>query len=160
MTLLLLTLAYVVVTLLLLNIGFRSHWRWQVKFITVVVTAAFYIGTWYGLKHLQGWPLDESLPAEFRLISEYIEQPNKRKGTDGAIYLWVTNLAEGADSRPRAYRLPYQEALHEDITEATARSRPQIGKRVEQAVMNQPEGQMDSVIKFEDVPRARLPAKP
>jgi len=158
-TLLLLTLAYVVVTLLLLNVGFRSHWRWQVKFITVFITAAFYIGTWYGLKHLQGWPLDESLPAEFRLISEYIEQPNKRKGTDGAIYLWVTNLAEDDDSRPRAYRLPYQEALHEDITEATARGRPQIGKRVGQGAANQPGEQVGSAIKFEDVPRAKLPTK-
>jgi len=159
MTLLLLTLAYVVVAVLLLNIGFRSHWRWQVKLFAVFITTVFYIGTWYGLQQLQGWPLDGSLPNKFRLISETIEQPNKRKGTDGAIYLWVVDQAEDADNRPRAYRLPYHEALHEDIAEATARGRPQIGKRVEQSSVNQSEGQSGSAIKFEDEPWAKLPAK-
>ena len=159
MTLLLLTLAYVAVAILLLNLGFRSHWRWQIKLFAVLITAAFYIGTWYGLKHLQGWPVDKSLPAEFRLISEYIQQPDKQRGTDGAIYLWVIDQAGDADRQPRAYRIPYQLSLHEDIARATARGRPQIGKRLEQSMDNPNEGQSGSNIRFENEPKVRLPAK-
>jgi len=159
MTLLLLTLAYVAVAALLLNLGFRSHWRWQIKLFAVFITAAFYAGTWYGLKHLQGWPLNEPLPAEFRLIAEYIQQPDKQRGTDGAIYLWITDQSKDSDGVPRAYRIPYQEALHEEIAAATARGRPQIGRRVEQAMNNPLEGQSGSAIRFEDEPKVRLPAK-
>ena len=84
MTLLVLTLAYVGVLVLLLNLGFRSNWRWQVKLAAVFLSFIFYVGTWFGLKELQGWPVKAQLPATFRLVSQHIVQPDKQQGSDGA----------------------------------------------------------------------------
>ena len=162
MTLLLLTLAYVLIALLLLNMGLKSAWRWQVKLFVIILTSVFYVGTWYGLQHMQGWPVKQQLPAEFDLIAEYIRQPNKQTGSEGAIYLWVIDRAEGADKQPRAYRLPYRETLHENIAEARSRGRPQVGRRVEKASAAGDRRSAEpsaSTIEFEDEPRTSLPAK-
>jgi hypothetical protein len=161
-TLLLLTIAYVAVAALLLNLGFRSHWHWWVKLSAVLLTTLFYFANWYGLKQLQGWPLENELPTEFRLVSEYIVHPDKHKGTDGAIYLWVIDQTADADRRPRAYRMPYHEQLHEEIIEAQSSGKPQLGKRVEQVTTrgdSQSEGQPGTGIEFEDIVKPKLPAK-
>mgnify|MGYP001820529941 CR=1 FL=1 len=162
MTLLWLTIGYVVIAALLLNVGFRSHWHWVVKLSAVLVTTVFYFANWYGLQQLQGWPVDKRVPAEFHLLSEYIVHPDKQEGTEGAIYLWVIDRSEGANNRPRAYKLPYREKLHEDIAEARASGKPQIGRRVEQGTEGQDRQSADAAgsgIEFEDVPRPNLPPK-
>jgi hypothetical protein len=160
MTLLLLTLAYVAVLVLLLNLGFHSQWRWQVKLMAVLLSVIFYAGTWYGLKQLQGWAVIDQIPDKFRLVSEYIVQPDKQRGTEGAIYVWVIDLGEDAESEPRAYRLPYIEQLHEDIVTATADGRQKIGKRVEPVSKPGAASQnIGSMIEFYDEPRIRLPGK-
>ena len=162
MTLLLLTLAYVAIAVLLLNLGLRSDWRWQVKLVAVIVTSAFYLGTWYGLHYLQGWPVSEELPAEFRLVAKYIEQPDKQKGSEGSIYLWVIDLTQENDQQPRAYRLPYVEQLHADVEEAAASKKKKIGKRVAQRNITESAengASMDRQIIFVEEARPRLPAK-
>jgi hypothetical protein len=160
MTLLLLTLAYVAVLALLLNLGLKSNWKWQVKLGAVLVSFLFYVGTWYGLKHLQGWAVDEQLPDSFRLISQHVVQPNKLKGTSGAIYVWVVDLDESTGKEPRAYRLPYIEQLHNDILEAVSDGRPKLGRRVQQVPGYQNRHQSgNGFIEFYEEPRARLPEK-
>jgi len=160
MTLLVLTLAYVAVLVLLLNLGLHSHWRWQVKLMAVLLSFVFYAGTWYGLKQLQGWAVIDQIPEKFRLVSQHIVQPDKQRGTEGAIYVWVIDLDEQVESEPRAYRLPYIEQLHEDIVTATADGKQKIGKRVEPASRSGPASQnKGSMIEFYDEPRIRLPEK-
>ena len=161
MTLLLLTLAYVAVAVLLLNVGLRSHWRWTVKLAAIVITSVFYLGTWYGLQHLQGWPVAAELPAEFRLVSKYIQQPDKQTGSEGSIYLWVVDLTQDNEQQPRAYRLPYVEQLHADVEAAAASKKQKIGKRVEKQPGTR-SGKGDSQHKdiiFVEETRPRLPAK-
>ena len=160
MTLLALTLAYVAIVALLLNLGFRSNWRWQVKLAAVILSFVFYLGTWYGLKQLQGWPVSVQLPETFRLVSQHIVQPNKLQGTEGAIYVWVIDLDDPAAEKPRAYRLPYIEQLHEDIMEATADNKPKIGRRLQQVSgSNKLNDSKNKLIEFYNEPRARLPDK-
>ncbi len=158
MIVLALTVAYVLVVLFLLLLSLKANYRWQVKAAIIVICSVFYVVTWKALPDVLGWPIEEPLPEEFQLVSQYIEQPSKQTGSEGAIYMWVIDLGEGEDKIPRAYKLPYVEQLHEDIIEASSSSRPQRGKRVKQSG-NNVEGTPSSNIKFEEMRPPRLPPK-
>lgn len=158
MTVLVLTAAYVLVVLFLLLAGLRANYRWQMKLAIILVCSLFYVVTWKALPEMLGWPADELLPGEFQLVAQYIEQPNKRTGDEGAIYMWVIDLAADADKTPRAYRLPYAKQLHEDVMTASAGSRPQKGKRMQRSGNNPGEASSGNIV-FEDMPKVRLPVK-
>lgn len=154
------TLAYVALAVLLLNLGFRSHWHLSVKLAAVIITSLFYLATWFGLKQLQGWPSNDQLPEKFRVVGKHIVQPGKQSGTEGAIYIWVTDLAAAAGEEPRAYRLPYIEQLHEDIVKATRKGQRKIGRRIEPVGVAAEQGaSSQQMIEFVDEERPRLPAK-
>jgi len=158
MTVFVLTIAYVVIVVFLLLVSLRTPYRWQIKAGVILVCSLFYGVIWHTLPKLQGWPVDELLPLEFQLVSEHVVQPDKHNDTEGAIYMWVINLAEDADRTPRAYQLPYKEKLHEDLLEARKRGLAQKGKRVEQSGSGG-EGEPATAIKFQAMPKPRPPAK-
>lgn len=162
MTHLVLIAGYVAILALLVNLGLRSDWKWQVKLFVVLLTLAFYVGTWFGLKWLQGWPIAEQLPDEFRLLSRMVIQPNKQTGEQGAIYVWVEDLTRPDVKEPRAYRLPYIEQLHEEIEEAHAGGKPKVGRRVGN-IPSSPSDRTDSggnnFLQFDSEPKRRPPRK-
>jgi hypothetical protein len=158
MTVFILTIAYVLIVVFLLLISLRSPYRWQYKAGIILVCSLFYGVIWHTLPKLQGWPIDDPVPDEFRLISKHIVQPNKLKDSEGAIYMWVIDLAEDADPMPRAYQLPYKEELHKDLIIATKRGGLQRGIRVAQSTSDA-EGEPSSNIRFESMPKTRPPRK-
>ena len=89
--------------------------HWSAKAIAVVVTSAFYIVSFVGARGLLGWASVDRLPASFKLLQARIVEPHTVEGDPGSVYLWVEALDE--DNRPsgvpRAYRLPYSDALAE-----------------------------------------------
>ena len=53
-----------------------------------------------------------------------IEEPNKERGVEGAIYVWVTALdGNRPGGAPRAYRLPYLKDTHSQLSESQRKSR-------------------------------------
>ncbi|MCB1773670.1 MAG: hypothetical protein KDI88_08645 [Gammaproteobacteria bacterium] len=134
----------------------RHRRRW----LTVTLLAAlplFYIGQYHVLQATRGWPSDGPLPATFELAAFRIIEPDARQGERGAILLWVSGAAERT---PRAYRLDYSRQLHEDLVEAGQRieqGRVQVGTRVTEGTARSDGG---TGIRFDDRPRAGLPAKP
>lgn len=158
MTVLILTIAYVLIVIFLLLISLRSPYRWQYKAGIILLCSLFYGVIWHTLPKLQGWPIDDPVPDEFQLISKHIVQPNKLKGSEGAIYMWVIDLTEDADPIPRAYQLPYKEELHKELITAAKRRGAQRGKRVVQPASDA-EGEPSSNIQFEPMPIKRPPRK-
>ena len=81
-----------------------------------------------------GWPTDEKLPPKFLLHWAVINEPDVKLGDKGSIYVWVKPIGEpeiehkewnnyllsfyDGKSQPRAYRIPYSRALHEQTQEA------------------------------------------
>ena len=56
-----------------------------------------------------------------------IEEPNKERGVEGAIYLWITPLDSNRPTTvPRAYKLPYQKDAHSQLSEAQRKARQGI----------------------------------
>ncbi|MCK5498953.1 MAG: hypothetical protein KAI77_07110, partial [Gammaproteobacteria bacterium] len=61
--------AYIVLAVLLLSINLYSKWSWHVKAITIIITSAFYIVSYFSFPPLLGWPTKQALPSHFRLLS-------------------------------------------------------------------------------------------
>jgi hypothetical protein len=109
------SVAYAVIGALLLLVLAYAQLNWSWKALAVVVTSAFYIVSFGGMRGLLGWATTDRLPASFKLLHARIVEPHSLEGDPGAIYLWVEELDE--DNRPsaipRAFRVPYSEALAE-----------------------------------------------
>lgn len=123
-TLLQLSLAYVFLTALLLLCLIFSRIHWWLKAGLIVLAVIFYGFSYQGWKESQGWPTAVDLPEKFLLHFSVIEEPDKEAGTEGAIFIWLTDLKgqQLADS-PRAYRLPYHQDTHNKLNEALRETR-------------------------------------
>ena len=156
LTLLGISAAYVVLSLVVLSMGLTSRFAWWVKATTIVVSSAFFVEVFFASKSLLGWPASSTpLPSKFQLLWTRVVEPDVKAGNRGAIYLWVeevdgNNVPSGL---PRSYRLPYsvkladrtlkardeimagnpQEGLAEDVAEGDPTSAEANAKPSQQA---------------------------
>jgi hypothetical protein len=162
--------AYVLIAILLLSINLYSNWSWNVKAGTIVITSAFYIITYLSFPPLLGWPTNDNPPERFRLIAAHVEQPDKITGDEGAIYLWLTQIEDLSWSAPpRAYELPYTNALHELVINTKSKldkGIPQLGEfndthqNLIDELKDAPRSGQESVkIQFYDLPDPLFPDK-
>lgn len=179
--------AYVVIAVLLLSLNIASSWKWWIKAGAIVVTTAFYAGSYAGIVSLIGWPSQSRLPEHFQFHASRIVEPDKLTGDRGAIYLWVERLDENnvPEGRPRAFELPYSDELADQVGGAQKKrdegidvsgtveygeavdeeTLARIGKIDETAESN---SRMDTVpfleqsmrMSFQDLPPVALPPKP
>lgn len=161
--------AYVLVALLLLSLNLYSNWSWRIKVGAIVVVTIFYVISYLSFPPLLGWPTTENPPQRFKLLAAHVEQPDKAMGTEGGIYLWITQIDDlTAYGAPRAYKLPYSDRLHEAVITANAKLKqdmPQLGELNEEGSMraqvqdNTRAGAADAPIVFYDLPDPLFPEK-
>jgi hypothetical protein len=155
LTLLAISAAYVVLSLVVLSMGLTSRFAWWVKATTIVVSSGFFVEVFFASKGLLGWPASGALPPKFQLLWTRVVEPDLKAGNRGSIYLWVeevdgNNVPSGL---PRSYRLPYsvkladrtlkardeimagnpQEGLAEDVAEGEPTSADTSAKPNQQA---------------------------
>ena len=155
LTLLAISAAYVVLSLVVLSMGLTSRFAWWVKATTIVVSSGFFVEVFFASKGLLGWPASGALPPKFQLLWTRVVEPDVKAGNRGAIYLWVeavdgNNVPSGL---PRSYQLPYsvkladrtlkardeimagnpQEGLAEDVAEGDPTSADASAKPNQQA---------------------------
>ncbi len=128
-----LSVGYALIGALLLLVLVYARLPWQAKATAVVVTSAFYVVCFVGMRGLLGWASVDRLPPSFKLLQARIVDPHTVDADPGSVYLWVEALDE--DNRPsgvpRAYRLPYNDALAEKTQHASdqiAAGHPQGGR--------------------------------
>ena len=128
-----LSISYALIGALLLIVLVYARLPWPAKAVAVVVTSAFYIASFIGVRGLLGWASVDRLPASFKLLQARIVEPHSLEGDPGSIYLWVETLDEGnrPSGVPRAFRIPYSDRLAEKTDHARseiAAGRPQGGR--------------------------------
>src|SRR6195256_6888838 len=114
-TILAISAAYVVLSVILLAMGLTSRFAWWIKASAIIVSTAFFIEVFFATKSLLGWPGTGALPPRFQLLWTRVVEPDPKLANPGAIYLWVeevdtNNIPSGL---PRSYRLPYSLKLAE-----------------------------------------------
>ena len=115
-----LSISYALIGALLLAVLVYARLPWSAKAVAVIVTSAFYIVSFLGMRELLGWASVDRLPASFKLLQVRIVEPHSLEGDPGAIYLWVEALDDGnrPSGVPRAYRVPYSDKLAEKTDRA------------------------------------------
>lgn len=160
--------AYILIGLLLLSINLYSKWSWQVKAMTIIITSAFYVITYFSFPPLLGWPTSDNPPPQFRLIAAHVVQPNKESGKEGSVYLWLTEIENMIDNpEPRAYELQYSNELHEKIINVNAKLDKDIAQLGEfkepddafNQIVEQKRGVKSVKIEFYDLPDPLFPDK-
>jgi hypothetical protein len=119
-TVLAISAAYVVVTVLLLAFGLSSRFAWWVKAAAIVVTSVFFVEVFFATKGLLGWPQPGQLPGRFQLLWVRVAEPDRKSSNPGAIYLWIEEVDDNnvPDGVPRSYRLPYSRPLADRAAKA------------------------------------------
>jgi hypothetical protein len=165
-----LVFGYVLVTVLLLALLFNARGPWWSKAVAIAIAAIFYVVPYVSWPKLQGWPTVEELPPQFNLVGMYVQTPDQLTGSEGAIYLWATEMTEGGGPGvPRAYKFGFSVAMHKNVTRAgekLGKNIPQMGKVVkeEKAPVGRFQfasrlGQKSAKLEFYDAPAPSLPDK-
>lgn len=156
-----LIVSHVAVTILLLAAGLTSRWPWQGKALIIAVATLSYFIVYHAYTACFGWPVTYALPNSFRLLAVTMVESDPTLQRDGDIFFWAMDTDAGAQSAPRAYRLPYSVTTHDAFDKARGRLReniPQIGEiigdqfTVGRAKDTSQTGQLSAMIKFRDAP--------
>lgn len=119
-----LLLAYVAFTALLVLALIHGRLNWLVKLGVLIVATGFYWVSYQGWQQSLGWPSSTALPDKFLLHFAVIEEPDDTQGTEGTIFLWLTDLPDDElAAEPRAYRLPYDQETHSKVESAMRRAK-------------------------------------
>lgn len=126
-----LVLAYGVLGLLLLSVLLRTGLPRTIKATLTILLGSFCLVTFVSVPAALGWANGEP-PPRFKLIAYHVTEPDKAEGSDGAIFLWASDLTDGAaQSTARAYRVKFTNAVNATITKAGEKMRQghiQIGE--------------------------------
>ena len=122
-TVLAITLAYVVIGVLLLNMGLASRFAWWVKALVIVVTCGFFLEVFFATKSLLGWPGTGQLPARFQLLWTRVVEPDPKTHDPGAIFLWVEELDDNnvPSRRPALLSHPLYAAARRTLPQGARR---------------------------------------
>ena len=117
---LLLGVAYAALAALLLSLNLETKYRREIKIAAIIGVSLLYVATYHGAQNLRGWAIAEAPPNPFKLHWAVVEEPDKARGTEGAIFILGQKLSSRgvAVGAPRLYELPFTPELAEQIDEA------------------------------------------
>lgn len=160
--------AYVVVALALLGLSLWSTWSFRKKVAGIALVTLAWLLVYFSLPRMLGWPTDKQVPRRFELHGVYIQDPDKSTGQPGTVFFWATDLAPGADARPRAFRMPFTASFKSVLEEANGKLRQNIPQEGELELDDEPFGvpldwtrlgQKSVKLKFKDVTANLPPSK-
>ncbi|PIR69455.1 MAG: hypothetical protein COU47_02655 [Candidatus Niyogibacteria bacterium CG10_big_fil_rev_8_21_14_0_10_46_36] len=144
-------LLFAFITALLLWILVGVHGKWLIKALLIVAILPAGLFIWNSIESSQGWSTPKEPPNKFLFLSSVVQQPDKKTGFKGAIFIWLTEYSDGTEApeepsffsqimslftyrpanEPRAHKLPYSKQLEEQVGEAMERQRHGIPTVVE-----------------------------
>lgn len=130
---LLLCLAYVLLSVLLLAVMTWLPLPRLIKIAAILATSAFYVVVFFATQGLLGWSAPVAVPDRFQVLWTRVIEPNPARHDPGAIHLWLEALDEAnlPSGEPRAYLLPYSPELARKVSgaqEEIEKGRPQGGR--------------------------------
>ena len=161
-----LVLAFAALLLLVLLALLWSRWPgWMKGVLVAAVTALYFYGN-DAVHQIWGVPSSDPLPERFVMLAAAVDEPAGRH--PGSIFMWISVPREGLTKlEPRAYRVPYTKALHEQIEAGLRKGKDgisQMGTAEAKAGNARGPGWLkpgsdEQEIKIRDLPSPQLPEK-
>ncbi|HEY9344958.1 MAG TPA: hypothetical protein VIQ53_06570, partial [Inquilinus sp.] len=104
-----LSLAYVLLSTILLAVLIWLPIRRLVKIAAILAASAAYVAVFFATQGLLGWSAPVAVPDRFQVLWTRVLEPNPSRGEPGAVHLWLEELDDAnlPSGVPRAYLLPY-----------------------------------------------------
>jgi len=128
-----LSLAYVLLSTILLAVLIWLPVRRLFKIAAILAASAAYVAVFFATQGLLGWSAPVAVPDRFQVLWTRVLEPNPSRGELGAIHLWLEELDDAnlPSGVPRAYLLPYSPELAGRVSAAQAeieKGHPQGGR--------------------------------
>jgi hypothetical protein len=128
-----LSLAYVLLSVLLLAVMIRLPVPRLLKIAAIAAASVFYVVVFFATQGLLGWSAPVAVPDRFQVLWTRVLEPNPARGEPGAIHLWLEELDDAnlPSGVPRAYLLPYSSQLAQRVSaaqEEIEKGHPQGGR--------------------------------
>lgn len=128
-----LSLAYVLLSTLLLVVMTWLPIRRLAKIAAILTASLFYVVAFFAMQGLLGWSAPVALPPHFQVLWTRIIEPNPARQEPGAIHLWLEELDDAnlPSGVPRAYLLRYTADLAQRVSVAQSeieKGHPQGGR--------------------------------
>jgi len=152
-------LAFMIMAALTLWVVIGCRGWWWLKMIVVAASIFFSISLWQNLADLQGWPTMAEVPQKFEIKWVEVEEPNKKTGDPGGVYVWLKDINPEAEieetfylrlhhkeleEEPRIHKMPYSRSAHEQaqgIKEKIAQGQRVFAQKGEQGMGTGGEGE-------------------
>jgi len=129
-----LAIAFIMITAVLLFFLISSQIHVLIKVVIIPIVLWYGLALFFTPDNLRGWPTDQPIPNDSRVISLLINEPSVN--SKGAIYLWVIDqefkkvildprnaFRYHTSNTPRVYKLPYSKELHKRLIEALQKAK-------------------------------------
>ena len=116
------SLGYVVFGVIALLCLIRQPYPRKVKISAISIVSVLFIAEFYWTQGLLGWSAPVAVPERFQILWVRVVPPDPAQNTSGAVHLWLEaiNSANVPSGKPRAYLLPYSDALAYRVKNAEA----------------------------------------
>ena len=113
-----------------------------IKIVSISILIWYGFVVYFTIPQIMGWPADKDLPADSKIISARIVEPQGEE--KGAMYFWISQkpdhmrdalnllrpdkfLIYTGSIQPRSYRIPYDRELHKKLLESQKQQKGQKG---------------------------------
>ena len=84
-----LTIAFVLISAIVLWFSIRTPGQIIIKAMLIPVTVWYGLVLYYSVPNLMGWPISQSIPDNSQVLDIRIKEPDPKHNDPGAIYFWV-----------------------------------------------------------------------
>lgn len=131
-------IALVLLDALALWLFIYARGKWQIKLAAILIMLGFNFFVWQALATFSGWPTHQKPPARSVFVQAVVNEPDPQTNDPGSIYLWLVPLTKPGSplgyqsngNEPRAYYLPYSEALYQQVLKAQQQQKKGHGQPV------------------------------
>jgi len=129
-----LAIAFIIISSVLLFLLIRSKTHVIVKICIIPIVIWYGMALFYIPDNLRGWPTDQQISNDSRVISILINEPSTN--SNGGIYLWLIDkefkkvildprnvFCYNEKNTPRVYKLQYTKELHKKLTIALKKAK-------------------------------------
>ena len=121
-------IGFLILAIIFLWFFIYTKGKWVIKVALILLGGFYSLVVFDSLGTYAGWATPEALPDEFQVYWIVVNEPNKKSGDKGQIYIWIGGAKSSRNvfghtaglNEPRSYKVPYSLEAHKKAEAAIA----------------------------------------